>query len=62
MRGRGLYTTRLVQGGEVVLNEAPLVLTVAHAMKDAACATCLRSLVQPAVAAGKPLQTSLPHL
>lgn len=41
-RGRGLYTTRHVQGGETVLSEGPLLLTVAHAMRNVACAMCLR--------------------
>jgi hypothetical protein len=51
-RGRGLYTTRHVQGGEVLLREGPLLLTVAHAMKDVTCAMCLRHLArQPAGAA-----------
>jgi len=43
-RGRGLYTTRHVPGGEVVLTEAPLLLLVAHAARETACAACLRHL------------------
>lgn len=40
-RGRGLVTTRQVEGGEAVLVEEPLLLTVSQEAKDNACAHCL---------------------
>lgn len=43
-RGRGLVTTGLIKGGQSILEEEPLVLTVAQEYKDAACATCLKLL------------------
>eukprot|EP00983_Pelagomonas_calceolata_P133969 1162016-Pelagomonas_calceolata.AAC.14 len=55
-RGRGLYTTRLIQGGEVVLQEGPLMLVAAHTMKDTTCAMCLRHLAGVAGRACKSLR------
>ncbi|KAG2495194.1 hypothetical protein HYH03_006800 [Edaphochlamys debaryana] len=43
-KGRSLHTTRLVKGGEVVLEEAPVLLLVAPDMSTNTCATCLRAV------------------
>lgn len=42
VRGRGLYASRLIRSGEVVLDEAPLLLLAAPEHSLAACAHCLR--------------------
>eukprot|EP00803_Ostreobium_quekettii_P008093 evm.model.scf_3553.1 EVM.evm.TU.scf_3553.1 scf_3553:1881-7957(-) len=41
-RGRGLFTTRDVAAGEVVIAERPLLLVVAEKFKTSVCATCGR--------------------
>jgi hypothetical protein len=41
-RGRGLVAARDLQPGEVVLSDAPLLLTPAQEARTAVCATCLR--------------------
>lgn len=43
-KGRGLYTTRHVKGGEVVLEEEAILLLVAPEMADSTCVTCLRAV------------------
>ena len=45
LKGRGLYTTRLIRAGEIVLDEAPLLLTVAPEHSQSSCANCLRQIV-----------------
>ncbi len=42
MKGRGLYASRLIRSGEVVLDEAPILLLAAPEHSLAACAHCLR--------------------
>jgi hypothetical protein len=51
-KGRSLFTTRLVRGGEVVLEEDPLLLVVAPDHATAACAFCMRLLGMPGAAEG----------
>lgn len=43
-KGRGLFTTRHVRGGEVLLAEQPLLLYVNQEMAHTACASCLKFL------------------
>ncbi|EFJ49771.1 hypothetical protein VOLCADRAFT_104220 [Volvox carteri f. nagariensis] len=43
-KGRSLYTTRLVKGGETVLDEAPLLLLVAPETAQSTCIACLRAV------------------
>ncbi|KAL6760832.1 hypothetical protein V8C86DRAFT_2546141 [Haematococcus lacustris] len=43
-RGRGLYTTRVVKGGEIVLAEPPLFVSASAAQWASVCATCLREV------------------
>lgn len=50
-RGRGLVTTRLVKAGEIILKEAPVLLTVNQDVKEVFCANCLRQL---RLSTGKP--------
>ena len=40
--GRGLTAARSIQPGEVVLREAPLLLTPSADLQDVVCANCLR--------------------
>ena len=49
-KGRGLFATRLIQGGEVVLREAPLLLYPQPSVAGATCAHCLRLLAPPGAA------------
>ena len=44
LKGRGLYTTRLIRGGEVVLEEEPLLLLVAPDHAQSTCANCLKAI------------------
>lgn len=48
-KGRGLYTNRLVQRGEIVLQDQPLLLTVSSERASKVCAFCLRLLKQGAI-------------
>lgn len=67
-KGRGLYAARLIQGGEVVIQEAaPLVLMVSPDHSHFACANCLRMSPAaappgegPGVLAAAPPQQPLP--
>lgn len=40
--GRGLVADRLIRAGEVVLSEAPLILTPSQELCSSVCANCLR--------------------
>ncbi|GIL51020.1 hypothetical protein Vafri_6979 [Volvox africanus] len=43
-KGRSLYTSRLVKGGEIIIDEAPLLLLVAPEMAQSTCIACLRAV------------------
>ncbi|CAM6100717.1 unnamed protein product [Calypogeia fissa] len=46
-RGRGLVTTRHINGGEVILRESPAFLYVSHCFALTYCGTCLRRCSPP---------------
>ncbi|GLI62126.1 hypothetical protein VaNZ11_004662 [Volvox africanus] len=43
-KGRSLYTSRIVKGGEIIIDEAPLLLLVAPEMAQSTCVACLRAV------------------
>lgn len=42
-KGRGVFSTRLIKAGEVVLAEQPLLLYPQHSTAAAFCSHCLRA-------------------
>lgn len=49
-KGRGLYTSRLIDGGETVLTEEPILLVPAPELLDSICCNCLRLVTSAGVA------------
>lgn len=49
-KGRGLYASRLISAGEIVLTEEPVLLVPAPELQSAVCCSCMKVQGSPGVA------------